>query len=287
MTFTATANAKINLLLSVGEADASGKHQIETVMQSVSLADTVLFTPKEEGGLRLLCDEEALSGTDNIAAEAVRAYENATGCRVNGDLVIRKRIPVASGLGGGSSDAAATLMLINRVYRRLTVDDLTPIAASLGADVPFFLIGGTALCTHYGEEVAPVHPCPPCTVVIAKPCGKRSTASMYRMIDAVDLPPFAPATDTMCRALRTGSLAKVASSTSNDFEYVWHNDRMDGVRTTMEKSGALAARLSGSGSAVYGLFDSHDKAERCFSALQFAGIEAWICQPTYSGVVID
>lgn len=286
MTYTAQAYAKINLFLSVGETEGN-RHLVDTVMQSVSLADTLSFTPREEGTVRLLCDNEDLSTTDNLAFKAAEAYETAAGITVRGDLVIRKEIPIAAGLGGGSADAAATLLLLNRAYRALSDEKLAAVAETLGTDVPFFLTGGAALCTHYGEKITPIPACPACTVVLAKPCRKPSTATMYRLLDAVDLPPHVGKASAMEQALNEGNMKKIAAAAVNDFEFVWHNDAMEQVRATMEAGGALTARLSGSGPVIFGLFDAPDKAARCLSSLQFAGIEATSCQPVSCGVKLS
>ena len=172
------APAKINLALEILGRRPDGFHEIASVIQAVGLYDELRVAPAET--LRFICAQSALSGADNLVVRAARALQNATGCRRGAELRLCKGIPVAAGLGGGSSDAAAALVLLNRHWRLgLTLGELSRIGATLGSDIPFFLTGPTAVVSGRGERVELLPPPPLGWVVLGRPRQPLSTAAVY------------------------------------------------------------------------------------------------------------
>jgi 4-diphosphocytidyl-2C-methyl-D-erythritol kinase len=186
------AFAKINLGLHVGAKRPDGFHEVRTVLQSVALCDLLEVHPSEE--LSLSCSDPGLpAGEENLVMKAARALQRAVSCERGARITLTKRIPSQAGLGGGSSDAAAALVALARLWRiPFSCEELAPVAAALGADVPFFLVGGTALGVSMGEEVYPLPDGPTLNLVLALPKTGMPTAEAYRRLDAGSLSPRAP-----------------------------------------------------------------------------------------------
>lgn len=256
---TRRAPAKINLTLDVGPLEADGFHSIRSVIQTIALHDvlTVTRTPSHPGVTLSLSGDEAGGipcGPENLVWQAaVRLQKTAAGRSIlpAGELGIHidliKNVPSQAGLGGGSSDAAATLLALSNLWElNLSTERLTEMAAALGSDVPFFLYGGTALCEGRGERVTPLPPhTPPWPLVIVKPKIGVSTAAAYKALDAVP-----------DRAAGTATNAWLAPAlhhrTANDFEQVVYPmvSEVKAVSDALEEFGA-GPRLCGSGSALF------------------------------------
>jgi 4-diphosphocytidyl-2C-methyl-D-erythritol kinase len=193
------AFAKINLGLHVGAMRPDGFHEVRTVLQSVALCDLLEVHPSEE--LSLTCSDPSLpAGEDNLVMRAARALQRAVSCERGARITLTKRIPSQAGLGGGSSDAAAALVALARLWRiPFSCEDLVPVAAALGADVPFFLVGGTALGVSGGEEVYALPDAPALHLVLALPKGGMPTAEAYRRLDAGRRSAQVPTTGAMDR----------------------------------------------------------------------------------------
>ena len=184
-----TANAKINLSLEVIGRRPDGFHEIATIMQAIDLADELVFLPAPDGEIALECNDPGLEGTqDNTVARAAEALRDAAGIGAGARILLRKTIPVAAGLGGGSSDAAATLTALNRLWgTRLPPDRMAELAAGIGADVSFFMgESATAFAEGRGEIISGLPPLPEAWVVIAVPevpIPSPKTRVLYRMLD--------------------------------------------------------------------------------------------------------
>ena len=267
------AHAKINLDLRVLGPRADGYHELRTVFQSIALHD-VIECVSREGPLAIECDAAGvpLDGSNLVwrAAEALwRAMRRRTPVR---DTVIRlrKNIPLQAGLGGGSADAAATLMALARLWNvPVRPAQLTDVAATLGADVPFFLSGGTALGLGRGDEVYPLADLPRHWIVLLVPGFGVSTADAYSWYDSErDLsrgprePQHVP-----------GPWPSRAAQMINDLEapIARHHPEIDQMRTALRRAGALAAAMSGSGSAVFGLFQKRADALAAVEGLSGLG----------------
>ena len=276
---TKKAFAKINLTLEITGRRADGYHLLETAMQQISLCDTV-SAEKTPGGICVLCSDESLAGEKNIAWRAAALFLRET--QTSGGVVIsiKKSIPVGAGLGGGSADAAAVLSALNALYGAdVSEEALCALGAKLGADVPFCIAGGTKLGVGIGEALSPLPPMPPCKIVVVKPRFSVSTAQAYREIDRKPLARLRSA-ENMRGALESGDLRRIASALYNDFDLAAENPEIAKIKEKMRSFGALGALLSGSGSAVYALFEKDDPAVgACRSALAREYESAFLCFP--------
>ncbi|HET7219472.1 MAG TPA: 4-(cytidine 5'-diphospho)-2-C-methyl-D-erythritol kinase [Vicinamibacterales bacterium] len=256
------AHAKLNLDLRVLGRREDGYHELRTIFQTIALHDTVVIEAMPRQRFSLIGDGSVmpLDGS-NLAWKAAAALWKALGRKgkpAGVRLTIRKRIPSQAGLGGGSSDAAATLVGLQKLWRAsLRAPDLLSVAATLGADVPFFLVGGTALGLARGDDVYPLIDLPPRDVVIVRPSFGVSTMDAYAWLSASRSPRGRYETD---RPSRYG----------NDFEAVVEekHPELREIRERLRRFGATVARLSGSGSAVFGVFDTPARAKKAAAALQ-------------------
>jgi len=279
------AFAKVNLRLDVLGKRADGYHELRTVFQTVSLDDTLRFRPSRDAAIRLqISGNEQLSREDvekNLVYRAVDALRAELKIATGVEILLQKRIPAGRGLGGGSSDAAAALLgYLQLARKKVDSKRLLQIAASLGADVPFFLLGGRVLGIGKGDEIYPLPDLAPQTMLIVSPQNIHvPTPDAYRWLNAPEL----------------GSLTKDAaahkliefcalcwspqeSSLSNDFEAAVfeRHARLGQIKRELLQGGASEALLAGSGSAVFGVFPSPAKARR--AAVGFPHDETFVCE---------
>lgn len=256
------AYAKINLVLNIGDLRPDGYHDIQTIMQSLELHDDVTVEQTGGTGITVTASVDTIpTDESNLAAKAVKAFAAKTGVPADGlSIHIEKRIPVAAGLGGGSSDAAATLRALNVLYEtNLSVDELAEIGIEVGSDVPFCVHGGCAYVEGKGDMVVPTTPMPQCIIVIVKPDLAISTEKMYQRFDQAELPQRADHTPEIMLGLRWENLKAVAESVGNAFEQVlMKNERntVDMMKEVMNQFGTLGTAMTGSGPAVFGIFDN-------------------------------
>ena len=272
---TIRAHAKINLDLRVLGTRPDGFHELRTVFQAISLHDTITCVPRE-GPFAIEC---ATAGVPLDRSNLVwRAAEKLwTALRRTGplrDVVVRldKRIPLQAGLGGGSADAAATLMALARTWRvPLKPVQLTDVAATLGADVPFFLAGGTALGLGRGDEIYPLADLPRHWIVLLIPGFGVSSGDAYRWYDEEREPGRAPAPREAQYV--PGPWPSRAAQMINDLEtaIAHHHPEIDQMKAALRRAGALAAAMTGSGSTVFGLFQKRSDALRAVERLSGSG----------------
>ena len=268
---TEMANAKVNLTLCVGKKRPDGYHQVETVMTGVALGDTV--TLERHPGIRdeLICLPPVTERVeDNLCMKALRVFFAEFGAREEYvTITLTKQIPTQAGLGGGSSDAAAVLRGLRRLYApQLSDTRLEEMAAQLGSDVPYFIRGGTVLATGRGEQLTTLPPMPPCWFVVVKPEEGYATGAMYSAIDRAGAAKWMDS-QAVCQALAAGNLAGVAAGLDNDFQRVLpEGSAVPEIVETLRQTGALNAQMTGSGSAVFGLFRDREAAEAAAAALQ-------------------
>ena len=266
------AHAKINLTLDVTGRLSNGYHTVRMVMQSVGLHDDVTVTRNSSGAVTLTCDK-AYVPTDgrNLAVRAAALFFEETGLTNEGlHIDIVKRIPVAAGLAGGSTDAAAVLHALDTLYETdLPLERLCEIGLKLGADVPYCLLGGTMLAEGIGEALTPILPPPYCHVVLCKPPFAVSTAAVYAAIDAETLT-VRPDTDGMLAALAAGDYAGVCHRLYNVMETVTaaRHSEIGQIKDTLLSCGAEGAVMSGSGPTTFGLFSNSEKARAAYEALK-------------------
>lgn len=278
---TRAANAKVNLSLDLTGVLPDGYHAICTVMQSVSLCDTVTVRPGE-AGVRLTCSApEVPTDRRNTAFAAAEAFYAAAGLDPAIAVHIEKRVPSQAGLGGGSADAAAVLHCLNDLHGcPLREETLLKIALDVGADVPFCFMGGTRLCLNKGEVMAALPPFR-AHVVIAKPQTGVSTAAAFQKFDSA--PPLChPKNDDFLFYMARGEYEAAFACAGNLFEQLTHVPEGECIKKSMRENGACYAAMSGSGSAYFGLFREPDAAARAAAALRETVPFVAVCETTAS-----
>ncbi len=270
---TMEAPAKINLGLDVLRRRPDGYHDLRMVMQTISLKDELVLTKTEEPGIFLTVESEREgelpADNKNLAYRAAallrREFPQLGGVRIQ----LKKRIPIAAGLAGGSTDAAATLLGINRLFDLgLSLPELQKRGVTLGADIPYCLMKGTALAEGIGERLTRLPKAPACHVLLAKPDVSVSTAWVYQNLHLTE-DTVHPDIDEMMRCLAEGNLTKLCACLGNVLETVTipAHPVIARIKAQMREAGALGALMSGSGPTVFGLFDSREKAEDCRRAI--------------------
>ena len=273
------ANAKINLSLSVLGKRADGYHELDTVMQSVSLNDAVYIEKSDK--ITVECGE--FGGEDNIAFKTARAFFAESGIKAGAAIRIEKRIPSAAGLGGGSADAAAVLCGLDRLYEtKFSYKKLLNIAVKLGADVPFLIRGGTARARGIGEVLEPLSPLCGCYFLIAKGEDKLSTGEMFSRLDSAQYDK--PDIDRTVFALNSGDLSAVLSSMDNSFSELWRESR---VKDELLKTKVDAVSLSGSGPAWFAVYIDKDRAEAAEKTLKALNIPVFMCEPQEKSIIFE
>ena len=252
------AYAKLNISLDVGNRREDGFHDMTMVMQSISLADAVTVTLNNSGKVRAKTSLPFIPGDErNLAVKAALCYLEAIGRQGQGAMIeIDKLVPVGAGMGGGSSDAAAVLRAMNALFdHALSTAELEKLSCAVGSDVAFCVAGGTALATGRGEKLEALPPLPDCAFVVCKPEFSISTPELFRKLDQMPLRRH-PDTAGLVRAIREGQLAQVCRRMYNVFEDV--DDRrmrtVADIKSRLLDAGALGAVMTGTGSAVFGVF---------------------------------
>lgn len=257
------ALAKINLGLDVLGKRENGYHDVRMVMQSVYLYDTVKIEKTENREIRIISNLAYLpSDEDNIAYRAADLLREEFDIQEGVRITLNKHIPVAAGLAGGSSDAAAVLFGMNRMFRLgLKQKELMERGVNLGADVPYCIMRGTVLAEGIGETLTPLPAMPKCTVLIAKPPISVSTKMVYEALDAEEITNH-PDIDGIMEGLKANDLRQVAGCMGNVLEGVTipMYPVIEQIRQEMLQCGAIGAMMSGSGPTVFGLFENRAQA---------------------------
>lgn len=270
MRFCKHAYAKINLTLDVLRKRDDGYHDLRSIMQTVSLCDDVEVAVDTGKPWELSCDAAGIPCDErNLAWKAARAFFDRLGWQADGIAIrIEKRIPSEAGLGGGSADAAAVLHALNDwTEGHFSVGDLCAIGAKVGSDVPFCVLGGTALAEGRGERLLKLPDAPELHLVICKPPLAFSTPALYSRLDSIEIG-ARPDTDAMCRAIENGDRESVAGLLCNVFEQAVSAPQIEEIKRELRTRGALGAMMTGSGSAVFGIFRDADSAKAACEALQ-------------------
>ena len=260
------AYAKVNLALDVVGVRPDGYHELRTVMQSISLADGVTVERIDEGfELRVEPENPGIGPREeNTAYRAWRLLCGLSGAELPARVTLRKNVPAGAGLGGGSSDAAAVLRGLDELFDLgLSAGELRAAGVRIGADVPFCLDGGTALAEGIGERLIPLPPPPEHRLLVAKPPRGADTGKVYRAYDK-DPVPGGNSADHVLDALRSGDLAALAGALGNDLAPFTKRElpEVAELEARLLEAGALGVSVTGSGSAVYGLFSDEEAAER-------------------------
>ncbi len=267
------ALAKINLGLDVLRRREDGYHEVKMIMQTISLYDELMLKKIKKPEIQLRTNLPYLpTNENNLAYQAAKLLMEEY--QIPGGLLIQleKKIPVAAGMAGGSSDAAAVLWGVNQMYHLgLSRKELMERGVRLGADVPYCILRGTALAEGIGEKLKTLPPMPKCYLLIAKPGISVSTKFVYENLHVNELEAKKhPDVDAMITALRQKDLALLSSRMGNILELVTipAHPVIDKIKQEMQKAGALGAMMSGSGPTVFGIFDTQPKARKAYRALR-------------------
>ena len=283
ISLSAVAHAKLNLTLDVLRRRADGYHNLEMVMQEISLGDALEL----EIGTGKLWHMECSTGEipcddSNLCIKAARLFFEKTGIDCGGLTVrLTKYTPSCAGMGGGSADGAAVLRLLWEHYARpISRDALFELAEQTGSDVPFTLLGGTALAREKGQVLTVLPKLPMCHLVICKPDFPISTPALFRAIDDAEIV-ARPDTEGMIAALEQGDLAGAAQRLSNVVTPVVARDHPEigMIRDVMLSSGALGAEMTGSGPTVFGIFRDQEQAAQCHTRLKAQYRDTFLAHP--------
>ena len=279
MSLTARAFAKINLFLDITGKREDGYHELDSVFQSVSLFDEITLILNNEG-VSVICDNDELSGEDNIVFRACKMFFEETGYSGGVNIEIKKNIPVAAGLAGGSADAAATLFLLNKALNsNLSPEKLCELGKKLGADVPFCLTGGTARVKGIGEKISPLNT-PTLHYVLLKDREKQSTGKMFAIVDERDQKHH-NGIDSLIRGIKKSDISLIGGHLFNSFEICWDFDEMTKPFIDFYPKGVF---LSGSGPTVCALFENANDAINCADSLKKQGLNAFYACSVGSGL---
>ena len=287
MNYTESAYAKLNLALDILGRRPDGYHDMRMVMQSIDLADQVTLSPRQEPGISVNTDLPYLpTGEGNIAAKAASRFFEATGLPFPGfDIDILKQIPVCAGMAGGSSDGAAVLRILRRLYAPdMTEERLEEIGALVGSDVPYCVRGGTALAEGRGERLTDLPALPPCWLAVCKPPCSISTPELFSLVRLKKLRCH-PDTAGMIAALERGDLEGVARRMYNVFEDVLPRRYVQvfEIKSALLGLGAISASMTGSGPTVFGLFRDREPAEQAADALRRQVVSGVVCRAVGGG----
>lgn len=279
------AFAKINLLLDITEQLPNGYHALHMIMQSVGLYDEVTVAEGERG---IECDDPSVPTDErNIAWKAADAFAAATGVDCGRTrIILKKHIPSAAGLAGGSADGAAVLAGLNLLHDTgLDEQTLCRIGATVGADVPFCLTGGTRLALNIGDVLAPLPPLENVTLVLAKPDCDVSTKEAYAAFDEAHDVSHVPLPALLFDAAK-GDWERVFRRTCNTFEQLIEVPERVPIKTVMRKNGSTFSMMSGSGPTVFGVFPTREQADACAEQLRAWAPDVFVCDPVSRGLEI-
>ena len=266
------AYAKLNISLDVMDSRADGYHDMLMVMQTVTLWDDIHIVLNSEGRMSAASNLRFIPADErNLAVKAaIRFFRELGEENTGAHIEMQKRIPVGAGMAGGSADAAAVLRGLNKLYdRKFSLEKLMELGADVGSDVPFCVMGGTALAQGRGEILSPLPPMPECSFVICKPEFSISTPELFRKLDAAPMRRH-PDTQGIIQALEDGDLVRICRRMYNVFEDV--DDRrmrsVGEIKGALLDSGAISAMMTGTGSAVFGVYEDETAANKALEAME-------------------
>ena len=277
------AFAKINLTLDVLGKREDGYHDLKSVMQTVSIRDDIEIDLETEKPWKLICDKNDIPTDErNLAWKAAKLFFETTKKDPNGiEIRITKRIPSQAGMGGGSADAAAVLRALNTHYNApFSILALAELGGQIGSDVPFCVLGGTAMVEGRGERLRKLPDMPDCFMVVCKPDFSCSTAELYAELDKAEIAKR-PDNKAMESALYAGDLGKIAENIWNVFDPIVTKKHLElnYIKSICNSYGAVAQQMTGSGSAVFAITDSFEYAAVICNMLKDNYPQIYICKP--------
>lgn len=266
------AYAKVNLFLDIVGVLPNGYHSLNNIMQQIDLHDTVTvsFKANDENTIEISCDNPDIPCDErNIAYKAAELFMKTADIKGKIFVQIEKHIPVMAGLGGSSTDGAAVLKALNTIHNGIfTRSQLEETGAKLGADVPFCLRGGSAVCKGIGEKMTDIQSLEHCSLVVVKPDFSCNTGEAYKLYDKKPTKSVGEPTETV-RAMERGNLRAVGNKLYNVFETLYGDPRIEKIKSELLSLGACGAALSGSGSAVFGIFEDEKTAVNAVGKLSY------------------
>lgn len=288
MKISVKAYAKINLMLDIVSTRTDGYHDLFMIMQSVGIYDTVTIEKIKGKDIVITCNIDDIPLDDrNIAHKAATQFFKANKIRNTGiHIDIKKRIPHAAGLAGGSADGAAVIVALNELYgKNLSDDELCKIGVKVGADVPFCITGGTLLSQGIGDVLSKVKPLRKCFIVLAKPDFGVNTGGAYHQFDVCGKTHTPDKFGMLC-AMQSRDLSLICSKMENVFEqFIEVPNRID-IKQIMRDNGAIGTCMSGSGPTIFGIFPSKQEAENSANALKKYAKDICVCTPVSKGCKI-
>ncbi len=285
-TITKKAYAKVNLGLDVIGRREDGYHEVRMIMQTVDICDVLTFTRQERPGIVVTTDKEELPGDEsNLIYKAARLVTETCSVREGIKIELQKRIPMAAGMAGGSTDAAAVFHGMNEMFGLgMDEDEMCALGVKIGADIPYCIKGGTALAEGIGEILTKLPDAPACVVLVAKPDIDVSTRYVYENLHAESLE-YHPDIDGMRAAIEEGDLRGMAERMGNVLETVTVNAYpvIREIKEVMKKSGAWNALMSGSGPTVFGIFGEEEKARKAYNEIAQANLAGQLFLTGWAG----
>ena len=279
---TVLAPAKLNLSLDVRGLLPNGYHDLDMVMQAITLHETLVLRRSRYLTVRMPGSFVPVN-EKNTAVKAALAFFHYTGLLAGVDITIRKQVPVRAGMAGGSADAAGVLVGMNELYgARLSMSELCALGASIGADVPFALMGGTCRVQGIGDLLKPLPPCPDCWFVVAMPSVGISPPEAFQRYDRMGSPAH-PDCAGQEQAVRDGDLAALCAAAGNALEFCSGATETPAIRSILDANGALTSLMTGSGAAVFGIFDDPDRARSAAEALRAEYQQVYLARPDRGG----
>ena len=277
--------SKVNLGLDVLRRRDDGYHEVRMIMQTLRLCDELYFEETQKNEIRIVCNSENLEcDENNLIYKAARLIMDEAGIDRGLDIRLKKNIPIAAGMAGGSSDAAATLVALNKMFGiDFDIAKLKEIGVKIGADVPYCIEGGTQLSEGIGEKLTRLKDAPQCFVVVAKPHIGVSTKYVYENLHVETIKTH-PNIDAMLKGIDAGDLIEISSHMENILENVTEKKYpvIAMLKSKLKSMGALNSLMSGSGPTVFALFDDRDKADKACEAVLDTGEVAFGCVTQFS-----
>ena len=276
------APAKLNLSLDVAGLLPNGYHDLDMVMQTIDLYERI--TLRRSADLTLRLPGSFVPPNDkNTAYKAAVAFFHYTGLLAGVDITIQKHVPVRAGMAGGSADAAGVLVGLNELYNaQLSMSELCAIGAGIGADVPFALMGGTCRVKGVGDLIKPLPPCPDCWFTVVMPDYGVSTPEAFAAYDKVGSSTH-PDCEAQEKAIRAEDLAGVCAAAGNALEECSGARDNEAIKTALKENGAVTALMTGSGAAVFGIFESEEAARSAAEAVRAQWPQVYVARPDRGG----
>ena len=282
---TVLAPAKLNLALDVVGTMPNGYHDLDMVMQAIDLQERLVLRRSPYLNLRMPGSFVPVNNK-NTAIKAALAFFDYTGLLAGVDITIHKAVPVRAGMAGGSADAAGVLVGMNELYgAKLSMSELCAIGATFGADVPFALMAGTCRVRGVGDLLKPLPPCPDCRFVVVMPSIGVSTPEAFQRYDQMGSPVH-PDCERQEAAIRAGDLAAICAAAGNALEHCSGAQETPAICAKLNEHGALTSQMTGSGAAVFGVFDGEDAARAAVQALQGSYKQVYLCRPVRGGAQV-